>query len=292
MPRPSAASRGVKKDLVLPKAAAKAATSSRTVSGKSLNAGAASIKFKDPFKGCPQASCDTCKQSSSNLDRQSRPDKPKLVYWVQSRWSATLKKKVPSGKECYPCFFVRRKHFNMIEQKVLNDKQKAQPEIDDKVLEVRADHVGEYGKFKKEGWIDVDALVVKEASSYDDRFVEGSFEPLWEFAEKRQLKADDEQSLIALITSRYPSYTVGYDEAEILGVDVPDSTGAGYRYRRGAKQSLKLKLAYKQPDSDAAKETFTFMSEKAEVDRIARQLETTGDNRNDGSTESKATSRR
>ena len=231
-------------------------------------------KVKDSWKGCPKASCDTCKQTTSTVDRQSKPELPKYLYWVQYRRSKKLCRNIPSGHECYPCYFVRRKHFNCCEQKKLVQSMKDSEAVDDKVMEVRADHVGGYGKFEKEGWIDIESLVEKQEEDYHDRFVEGSFEPLWEFAEKRGLKADDEKALTQLVMDRYPSYVVGYDKSELLGVEIPDSTGQSYRYRRGARDSVQLRLIEKGIDDDDAKERFGTLVDKRRIDNTCSQLET------------------
>jgi len=258
----------VKKDHDLSKQAAGPAA--LKVSGKTLNS---VLKLKDPWQDAPQATCDTCLQLTSTVDRQSSPDKQKLVYWVQGRWSAKLRKQVPTGHECYPCFFVRRKHFNMIDQKALNTQMKGSSAVGDKVMEVRADHVGEYGKYKKEGWIDLTAILEKSDQGYSDRFVEGRFEPLWEFADARKLSAASDTDLCELIAQRYPTYNIVYDKAGTLGVDIPDTVGGAYRYRRGAKESVTLRIQSNTSNMDDAKDTFATLLAKKEVDRIAAQVD-------------------
>ena len=235
----------------------------------------AAKKDIDAWKGCPKVSCDTCKQSTSSIDRQSRPESPKYLYWVQYRHNKKLRRNCPSGKECYPCYFVRRKHFQSRPQAELVDSMRESTAVDDKVLEVRADHVGGWGKFKKEGFIDIKALLEKTDEDYHDRFVEGSFEPIWEFAEKRGLKAEDEKAMAQLIMARYPSYQVGYDKSDQLGVEIPDTTGSSYRYRRGARDSVQLRRIEKAPDEDDAKERFGTLVDKRRVDNTCRQLELT-----------------
>ena len=251
---------------------------------------ATKAKEKDPWKGCPKVSCDACKQTTRSVDRQSRPESPKFLYWVQSRHSKKLRRNCPSGKECYPCYFVRRKHFNCCPQTKLVESMKESPAVEDKVMEVRADHVGGWGKLKKEGWIDIESLVEKqEEEDYHDRFVEGSFEPLWEFAEKRGLKADDGKALTQLVMDRYPSYVVGYDKSDLLAVEIPDSTGQSYRYRRGAKDSVQLRRIEKAPDEDDAKERFGTLVDKRRIDNTCSQLETAeGDGDDDDSDDAKA----
>ena len=138
----------------------------------------------DVWIGCEVATCESCLQMTGQIDRNSTVSKPKYLHWVKcgppSRkvgGKANPQQLQPHGKECYPCFFVRRKHFQ-ISQDDLNQQRKDHKAVDEKYWEIRDDHVSEGGKFKKEGQLDMTLLTEKKRGSYDDRFVEGTFEPI------------------------------------------------------------------------------------------------------------------
>ena len=80
----------------------------------------------------PAGHCNACDQSTDKYDRDHLPGKEDYLYWVQSRISAKHNKgkPIPAGKECYPCYFVRRKHFNAIKPEQLAEKRKQNPKID------------------------------------------------------------------------------------------------------------------------------------------------------------------
>ena len=65
------------------------------------------------WRGCDKAHCVACDQSTGVIDRNSKPSHPKRLQWIKSNWKGPGKKRKehPAGRECYPCFYVRRKHF-------------------------------------------------------------------------------------------------------------------------------------------------------------------------------------
>lgn len=91
--------------------AGKVASAKAKASSKLL----AAVKDKDPWKGCPVAHCSSCEQDTSSVDRDSSTSAPKFLRWTA--WttikckSTKKQKRVPAGRECYPCFFIRRKYF-------------------------------------------------------------------------------------------------------------------------------------------------------------------------------------
>ena len=141
---------------------------------------------KDPLAGTPQQTCATCDQSTSTVDRQSKPGEPVWLQWVQTHYSPKHGMDIPSGHECYPCYFVRRKHFNNCKQSALLEQMSQSTKAADKVAELRADHVGGYGKFKKTGTVDLKTIIEKTDEDFEERYISGCFEPLHAFCKKKR----------------------------------------------------------------------------------------------------------
>ena len=67
---------------------------------------------------------------------------------------------------------------------------------------------------------------------------------------------DDLTGLMALIKQKYPTYTLGYDKSNVLGVKIPDLTGGAYRYREGARSESSFRELTVHDDFTAAKDEF------------------------------------
>jgi len=110
------------------------------------------IAETDRWKGLPPASCDSCDQKTGTIDRNSPPLKRKFLHWVHWDWAVIGKKKkkmkVPTHKECYPCYKLRRKFFPTLSQKQLVTKREEVPKVDQQFWIYREDDVGEIYKFK------------------------------------------------------------------------------------------------------------------------------------------------
>ena len=230
---------------------------------------------KDPLAGTPRQTCATCDQSTSTVDRQSKPGEPVWLQWVQTHYSPKHGMDIPNGHECYPCYFVRRKHFNNCKQSALLEQMSQSAKAADKVAELRADHVGGYGKFKKTGTVDLKTIIEKTDEDFEERYISGCFEPLHAFCKKRGIAIDEaisDEDLALQIQERYDGYDVGYDKNNILGVEIRDGDGSGYKFKRGVRDAVSLRKIEKQQDPDDAEEHFKKLSSKRSLDRVSAQI--------------------
>ena len=125
----------------------------------------------------------SCEQFTGTIDRNSAENKPTYMRWVKSgtKKHAGHTYTVPRGKECYVCFYIRRKFFeNMPLEKLIEARR--DESTDAEFWEKRADHVSGGGKFKKNGLELNEFHTSRGIEGYKDNFVTGSFEPLYEFA--------------------------------------------------------------------------------------------------------------
>ena len=247
----------------------------------------------DRWAGKRQAKCTSCNQLSSTIDRHSPEAKPKFVHSVQWRETtlaataaapnasaADLNKivrlsdlKYPSGHECYPCYNMRRKFHQGKTQEELNTDRSNDQELDDLCNEQRHDAVGEKGELA--GANKNQKVTVGETSlDFAKRMVTGTFSPIWEFAEKRQLvpQPNTLDALVTLIENKYPSYRVVVNEEDVVGVEIGDQTGGEYRYERGANQLKKYEKQEKFESDECAKEHFMVLNAKTQCEADDRVL--------------------
>ena len=255
-----------------PKSSASSAGGGGGKAVKKDNPGGTKEKHKPKFvrwKGCPPAVCKSCEQSTDQLDRDCPEGQEDFLYWVQCRTSSKINKSkpYPSGEECYPCYFIRRKIFNAIKATKLAEKRKQKPSCDARFWKQRRRHVRGEPLASDSESDDLDDAevgicaprnVTSQAKtsevdrSFERRFITGSFEPIEEFAEKRRIEYESIENLTAYIISKYPSYRVRRNADKVLGVEILDQTGNSYRFERGAEESANLSREeeYKH-DSDA-----------------------------------------
>ena len=222
---------------------------------------AARGKLIDVWKGTTPIECFSCHQKTRSLDRNAPPSKPKYVYWLQAKWKNG--KRQPVGRECYSCYKVRRRNFPTLSQEELCEKRKEKV-VDDKFWELRADLVGERNELKAEGHVSIQLLILKSKETFGERFVTGTFVPLGEFAEKRRLKYEDEDTLGKLIAAKYPEYEVVTDANGVLGVEILDQTGSEYKFKRGARESTRLMKKKTFASKADAEEDFAMSVAKTE----------------------------
>ena len=222
---------------------------------------AARGKLIDVWKGTTPIECFSCHQKTRSLDRNAPPSKPKYVYWLQAKWKNG--KRQPVGRECYSCYKVRRRNFPTLSQEELCEKRKEKV-VDDKFWELRADLVGERNELKAEGHVNIQQLILKSKETFGERFVTGTFVPLGEFAEKRRLKYEDEDTLGKLIAAKYPEYEVVTDANGVLGVEILDQTGSEYKFKRGARESTRLMKKKTFASKADAEEDFAMSVAKTE----------------------------
>ena len=222
----------------------------------------------DAWANLPQCECNSCKQKTSTIDRDSPPGRKIYLKWVRTRKSKKFTKAIPAGGECYPCFFVRRKFPK--EDKTMRTRDeltelRKKTEVDAEFWKRRADCVQGTKIYKAEGAVQVHALLEKSKEVYDDRHVTGTFHPIHEFAAERHLKYKTEDDLVELIKTKYPFYDVVIDEDECLGVEVKDLTGGKYKFQRGAKDKSAFKKVESIADVRDAKEIFQVTKAAKEV---------------------------
>jgi len=198
--------------------------------------------FESPWVQFPAVECRSCEQTTHDEERDAPVSKrPMALKWIHFKKVKKGRKfkMQPWKKECYPCFFVRRKEFKKIPQQQLDEERKASKEMNDKFLLARKKAVcgDEKWKRSKQGGIETS----KEMSSYKDEFREGSFQPLIEFPDDRRLHYDPDDMITqpAKVAAKYPTYKVSYDEHDMLGVLIKDQRDGSYRWREGVLNSTK-----------------------------------------------------
>ena len=178
--------------------------------------------------------CDSCGQCTADPDRDSEDPvgNPKPLKWHKTKRIEINNKFVlqPYARECYHCWYTRQKHDSKISQAQLNENRKADTQLDTKFWDDRKNLV--QGK-KNNNSTKAAAITESKKTSYNDDYVEGTFEPIFEFATKRFLTfdPDDVEGLIELIRQNYKQYSIGHDKNNTLGVKIPDLTGGAYRWK-------------------------------------------------------------
>ena len=76
---------------------------------------------KNNWLDVPEATCVSCKQGTHSSDRDNLAGSKCLVRWVHKAVNVAGDV-YPSGRECYPCFDVRRTHFTEGENPVSIDR--------------------------------------------------------------------------------------------------------------------------------------------------------------------------
>ena len=181
------------------------------------------------------------------------PGKPIWLKWVQSNWNHSLGLQTAVGKECYECYFLRKKHFGIPQLELLKNMEEHDA-VQEKVFDIRADHTGGGDKYKKAGTLSIEQIVEEKEENFEERFVEGQFQPLDVFCRKRSIDVGslDEAELGAAVQLQYPSYEVGYNKEGILGVSINDTgpDDGSYRFKRGARDSQSFRKLQKQPEDE------------------------------------------
>ena len=158
--------------------------------------------------------CDSCEQRPDIDDWQCDPSRKKNVRWAKVHKTITnnkarkIVKSIAYGKECYPCMYVRKKFWlkPLRSQPELIRLRREDAKEDDKFWAVKQDCVQKTRAFVTAADVDAVYSTASKETDYRDRFVSGSFQPLFEFADERRLSYEDEDSLIGLVQHKYPSY--------------------------------------------------------------------------------------
>ena len=86
------------------------------------------------WKHCPPVTCTSCKQDTHSVDRDSPPEDPVFVEWVQKR-PGPKGKPVPKGFTCYRCYDTRRCVFKEFDSmKECQDARDKDEALDQKFL--------------------------------------------------------------------------------------------------------------------------------------------------------------
>ena len=108
---------------------------------------------------CTPCTCDTCGQTTHQIDRDSEVGKQEYLLWVQSH-EDDEGVMVCHGHECYPCYADRRAR--KISQKELNEKMEPYPAVKANVLGARRDrmrHKATQGGYHKCKDLDVNVMI-------------------------------------------------------------------------------------------------------------------------------------
>ena len=152
------------------------------------------------------------------------------------------------------------------------EQRAAHPEIDEKVIAIRADKASGGSEYKKTGEIDITRLLIKSKSDYKDGFITGTFTPLDEFCNFQMIQGSYEDELVAIVKERFPSYTIIRDDAGTLGVEIYDQVGKSYRIKRGAKTATALKKEERRDTKAVAEEAFDQRVAKVEANQAASMV--------------------
>ena len=168
-----------------------------------------------PWKGCPVANCNSCGQKTGDIDIHSTKTNPKYLYWLRSKYRIDKKRNWPSGHECHPCYYVRRKlskdrengsspaapkgesdgqppesggkpsdKYNpkMSQDELIKARKNAT--VDNQFWQLRQDYAAEKHEFK--GCVELPKLAVEDSEKdFHKRFKSGIFTPIEEFAHDR-----------------------------------------------------------------------------------------------------------
>ena len=133
------------------------------------------LKKEEPAKPicqwahCTPCTCDTCGQTTHQIDRDSEVGKQEYLLWVQSH-EDDEGVMVCHGHECYPCYADRRPR--KISQKELNEKMEQYPEVKVNVLGARRDrmrHKATQGGYHKCKDLDVNVMIAATQKKCPDR---------------------------------------------------------------------------------------------------------------------------
>ena len=147
------------------------------------------------------------------------------MKWTTFKLVGKRAKRHPSGKECYPCLNVRRRHFTkkehgksiVLSQAELNEKRKESQELDDKCCETRADMVSGANEFRHLGEIDLKIYTEKKDTAFNRRFNPSTFYPIYQFAKERRLEYEGEDDLCDQIAERFSTNMIAWRRWVVTG---------------------------------------------------------------------------
>jgi hypothetical protein len=122
-------------------------------------AGAGSKFVTGPFLHLPPKTCQSCEQSTHDIDRDCDPTDPKCVVWTKTKTNKNGET-YPAGEECYGCFGTRRRYFGMAMDALL-EARRSQREVEQKFCVYRRDKVSGENKHAKDSKVEVTQIVKK-----------------------------------------------------------------------------------------------------------------------------------
>ena len=207
---------------------------------------------KAPFGHCSAVTCSTCSQNTHQYDRDYPQFKKQFLKWHKKHWSNGVY--VPSQKECYVCFDIRRRFFGQFTQKELDEKLDESSGLRDQHSDYRLDKCLGTKRYRHAEPCDVWFFIVKDKhAAYKQRYREGTFTSIWSFATERNIDVShlNKDQLAQLIVKQY-NKTVMIDEDGTLGIECDDQIDGKYRYKRGVETKLEKYISYQHGDDDSA----------------------------------------
>jgi hypothetical protein len=189
--------------------------------------------------------CRSCKQDSSQYDRDLLPEKEIRLRWRVWKQQRAEPDDPPGGfwyrvgNECQVCYETRRRYFGASLAEM--DEERKKPEILDDFTNKRRMRAREEDKNqKKEG--PMTYMTSKKASQYTDKFVEGTFVKLDTLiADKtdfdpKKMSLERKLDLVKNVLNMIPIK----GEFGNWGVELFDQKPGNYRFKRGLKSSTDI----------------------------------------------------
>ena len=209
----------------------------------------------------PTGWCVTCDQGWNCQDRDAPPGKEITVKWAKF-WCDRFGRNAPKGKECYPCFDVRRKFWADKNQKALNTLLKHNSDEKDTHAEARRAKVCEDKRYKSKE--EIKFTITQTKAVLDQRFVEGSFVPLRKYASQQRLDASEtvlDTDLANTVMEQTGTIVKRCEVSGELGIERFDvAADGGYRFRRGIDQSVTMQTGQEFDDKNQCQLEFELLT--------------------------------
>ncbi|CAK0910979.1 unnamed protein product, partial [Prorocentrum cordatum] len=220
--------------------------------------------------GVRAASCDPCGQNTHAFDRRCQ----KSYLWWPKTEKVKNGHKVPMGKECGFCNYVRKKYYPTGTSQADVNEAKSTAEGGARHEMLREDRASGANKMQAKEAANIKAATVTGQRAFDEAFAEGTFEPLWSFASDRNLDFDSEEELVHYITHSL-GFQCGPGKYGDYGVFVTEGPKGSYRFRRGLADLSEIHKKESHENGEDAEEQHAENSKKIVGDfRTARLMGT------------------
>ena len=221
------------------------------------------IKSLNKWGHAPPCTCQSCKQNTHTIEIAAPDDDPYYVVWTQSCYSARIKMRKPSGRECYVCAHTRRRHYIREDRKVASleevEEFKSQnPEALAQWWDFRRGIATGATAYQAVQQVVVDASTSQKDKAYKKGFVTGTFHELWAFARHHELpfipdRPGDKELLIKRVEQNMPTWRHAYDEEfREEGFEQIDQPPGQRRFQRGLGASVEKTKKQKHVDNEEA----------------------------------------